>query len=70
MFSSTRVAAALRVCAQGFPAVAATAVTAALAPFGAAAASGLAALVGACALANAVRRRSALLPVPTAFIGS
>jgi hypothetical protein len=70
MIDSARIAAAARLCAQGLPAVAATAITAALAPVGGLAAACLAALVGAGAWAAALRRRSTLFPVPTSFKGS
>lgn len=63
-------AAVLRFWAQGFPTLAATVSTAALAPCGALIATGLAALVGAGAWAGTLRRRSTLLPVPGRFIGS
>ena len=70
MSEPTRFTAAARLCTQGLPTLAATAVTAALAPFGVLVAAGLAALVGAGAWAGMMRRRSTLLPVPASFIGS
>ena len=70
MFEPNRFATAVRFCAQGLPALAAAAVTAALAPFGVLAAAGLAAVVGVGAWAGALRRHSTLLPVPASFIGS
>lgn len=62
--------ATVRLCARGVPPVAATVLTAFLAPFGAPVAAGLAAIVGACAWIKVWQRGSAPLVQPSRFIGS
>jgi len=68
MIDKARITAAARLCAQGLPAVAATAITAIIAPVGGLAAAFFAALVS--AWAAALRRQSTLFPAPTSFKGS
>ena len=62
--------AALRLCAEAFPPVAAAVLTAAFAPVSAPAAIAIGAFVGLCAWAKALQRRSAFLARPGRFIGS
>lgn len=67
---SEQTRAAIRLCAQGLPPVAAAVLTATLAPVGAPAAIAFGAFVGLCAWAKALQRRSAFLARPDRFIGS